>query len=171
MYRYLIFIFLVLCSCTTTPEYEYKLKKVIDGDSLVIESLLDSHEEQVRLLGIDAPEYTQEPWGLRAREFVLENIQPGDELKIETVEPRRDKYGRLLAFVFYSDGNETKLLNEEILESGFAEIFILNKWNAYSSRLKEAEAQAREAGLNIWSSNGMKMSPYQYRKKHKKSSS
>jgi len=134
----------------------------------VIESLLDGHEEEVRLLGIDTPEYTQDPWGKRAREFVLENIQQGEVLAVETVEPRRDKYGRLLAFVFFEDEKEKKFLNEEILEAGFAELYILNKWNSYNSRLKEAEASAREQSLNIWSSNGLKMSPYQYRKKNKK---
>lgn len=161
------FLLLFLCSCTSSHNYDYQVKKVIDGDSLVLESLLDAHEEEVRLLGIDAPEYSQDPWGKRARDFVLQNIQLGEEVGIETVNPSRDKYGRLLAFVFYEEDGETRLLNEEILEAGYAEIFILDKWNAYSTRLKEAEASARESELMIWSSNGLKMSPYQYRKKHK----
>ena len=168
MHKYLILLLFILSSCTVSPDYNYKLNKVKDGDSLVIESLVDGHTEEVRLLGIDTPEYSQEPWGKRAREFVLSQITQGESLSIETAEPVRDKYGRLLAFVFYSENGEKLLLNEEILEHGYAEIFILNKWNSYNQRLKEAEAKARELALNIWSSNGLEMHPYEYRKKFMK---
>jgi len=128
---------------------------------------VDGSEEEVRLLGIDTPEYTQDPWGKRARKFLLSEVSIGESLKIETVNPSRDKYGRLLAFVFYEDeGGEEEFLNEEMLENGFAELYILQKWNVYNDRLKEAEAEAREAKLNIWSMNGTKMRPSEYRKKY-----
>ena len=134
----------------------------------MIESLVDGAEEQVRLLGIDTPEYTQDPWGKRAREFLLSEVSVGESLKVETVNPSRDKYGRLLAFVFYEEDGEEEFLNEEMLEEGFAELYVLQKWNVYSDRLKEAEAEAREGKLNIWSENGIKMHPSEYRKKYMK---
>lgn len=159
---------LFLTSCTSQETFNYKLIEVVDGDSLVLESLETGEEEMTRLLGIDAPEYSQDPWGKRAREFILSEISPGDKLVVKTLREDRDKYGRLLAFVFYKEDDNLEFLNEEILEEGFAEIFVLSEWNAYNDDLKEAEAEAREEKKNIWSSDGIKMRPYEYRKKYMK---
>lgn len=139
--------------------------QVLDGDTIIVESLKDSARERVRFLGIDAPESNQQEWGRRATEFVEMRISQGDELFLETINPPRDKYGRLLAYIFYEKNDKRYLLNEELLRNGLAEVFILNQWCTYNSRLKTAEARAREEKLSIWSSNGLTMSPYKFRQK------
>lgn len=139
--------------------------QVLDGDTIIVESLRDSSRERVRFLGIDAPESDQQEWGRRSTEFVEMRISQGDELYLETINPARDKYGRLLAYIFYEQNDKRYLLNEELLRNGLAEVFILNKWSSYNSLLKTAEARARDEKLNIWSSNGLSMSPYQFRQK------
>jgi micrococcal nuclease len=161
---FLLLLLVLLCSCSVRDP-NYRLLQVLDGDTIIVESLIDSCKDRVRFLGIDAPESNQQEWGRKSTEFVTMRISPGDELFLETLNPPRDKYGRLLAYIFYDSNGKRHFLNEELLFNGLAEVFILNKWANYNTRLKTAEAYARENKLNIWSNNGLTMSPYEFRKK------
>lgn len=118
--------------------------KVPDGDSLNVR-LDGGKRERVRLIGVNAPELDQRPWGERARRFtrsmVLERrvvIEPGAE--------PRDKYGRLLAYVFI-DG---RMLNEELLRNGLAVRLTVPPNTRYTERLAAAEQAARAAVIGIW---------------------
>lgn len=107
--------------------YKAKCRRVIDGDTLVLDIDLGmgiSYRTKVRLLGINAPEIhgvsksSQEyKLGMDAKNFIEENIQEKD-LIIKTHKDRRGKYGRYLAEIFV-DGVS---INQLMLDKGYAVI-------------------------------------------------
>jgi len=175
-----ILILTVLSSCADSGRERYKLVRVIDGDSIKVKKIvskekvaenmqlateiINNTELNIRMLGIDAPEYSQKPWGLRARKFLADMIDK--EVYLEFDLEKFDKYGRTLAYVFNADN---KFLNLEMVKNGYATIFITKINRKYATEFKEAYSKARADNLNIWDDElGLKMSPYQYRKKMKK---
>lgn len=127
---------------------------------------LKSHSCKLRMLGIDTPEMKQQEWGKRAKAFLEDELKDDKYIFIETDIEIKDRYGRLLAYVYDSEGHN---INERILKNGFAELLIIGANNKYATEFKAAEAYAREKELNIWSKEGgLEMSPYKFRKKSKK---
>lgn len=130
---------------------------VHDGDTIEIEKL-----GKVRLIGIDAPEREDSPRdeflqrqgvsATRQREIYRNakafNIRcvKGQTVSLTFDHPPRDRYGRLLAYVYLPDG---RLLNRMLLEQGLAVVY-----RKFTFRMKTdflaAEEQARLAGLGLW---------------------
>lgn len=169
----------LLTSCNHSQHKPYRLVKAFDGDSMLItdyDCKVQCKNLELRLLGIDAPEFSQDPWGKRAKEFLLSQIQDA-KIYIETDFEPHDKYGRTLVYLFYANPSQAdeakniyklKFLNQELLERGYAEIFLLDSNLKYADKLKLAEYQAKNHELNIWSKqDGLKISPYKYRKAQK----
>ncbi len=95
--------------------------EVVDGDTLAVR-LPDGRVEQVRYMGIDAPELDDEDFlGPEAHEVNVE-LAAGTHVWLE-VEPVGDDYlrqrRRILAYVF-GDEERTELLQEELLRRGLA---------------------------------------------------
>ncbi len=91
----------------TSLQREALVTKVIDGDTVVIDG-----GERVRYIGIDTPE--------RGRPFYLQSTARNRELvegkKVELLickERKRDKYGRLLAYVYADEADVSKTLLKE----------------------------------------------------------
>lgn len=93
--------------------YQYKaiLQKVVDGDTLEIDidlgMLVWVHGEKIRLLGVNTPEVYgvkkgSDVWekGNKASEFVKSVLKEHDEVLVETVKDKKEKYGRYLAVVY-----------------------------------------------------------------------
>lgn len=106
--------------------------KVIDGDSLRIE--LRGIQVDLRLLGIDAPEYNQ-PGGEAASEFVKAWLAQGGTIDLEFDKKRYGKYGRLLAWV-WRDGH---LLQEDLVRAGHAQVKWIGKKDKHYQRLMAAK--------------------------------
>jgi len=123
---------------TLKKEY-YLVSKVIDGDTIEL-----SNGEKVRLLGINSPEIG-EPFGLDAKKYLSEMVE-GKNVHLENDSNLRDGYGRLLAFVFIDDKN----INVDLVRSGLAHTFELNKLSKYVKELKDAENYAMANQLGIW---------------------
>jgi micrococcal nuclease len=155
-----------------------ELIKVVDADTLLVNKIIDKSKKEeikIRLLGVDAPEFTQELWGKRAREFVVAELARAEALDYELDHDKKDRYGRTLAYVFYTvsdkqlNAKKKKLLNEELLRNGFAELYMNKENSKYSRVLKSAEASARFSQINIWQKQGgLEMSPSKFRKSKKK---
>jgi micrococcal nuclease len=136
--------------------------RVIDGDSVRVS--VNGRRDEVRLIGIDAPEMGQRPWGRRAKEH-LEDLLFGssENPSIEYDVERRDKYGRLLAYVRTGDG---RFVNEEMLRDGFAVLFTVPPNVRYMKEFRAAQESARDRGLGIWGKRGLREPPYDYRREH-----
>jgi endonuclease YncB( thermonuclease family) len=114
--------------------------RIIDGDTIEI-----AGEERVRLLGIDTPEKGQYFYE-EARDR-LKDIIGGREIVLEPDTTDRDKYDRLLRYVYV---NRTELVNIMLVEEGLARVLVIPPDRGYEEELLEAEAWARQKLLGLW---------------------
>ncbi|MFP3470922.1 thermonuclease family protein, partial [Micrococcus sp. SIMBA_144] len=72
----------------------------------------------------------------------------GEKVGIEIDVSERDKYGRLLAYVWIGD----QMFNEMLLEEGLARVAYIYQPNVkYVDQFQEIQRQAQEEGKGIWS--------------------
>ncbi len=141
-----------------------RVTKVYDGDTIGV--LLHRKEEKVRLIGIDAPEIGQKPWGKRAKEYITDVLSKSDwKVRLEFDIELRDKYNRILAYVWTKD---SKMINLLMLENGFAVLFTVPPNLKYIDNLIIAQKEARQKKLGIWGKIGLKERPIDYRKEQER---
>jgi len=129
--------------------------EIIDGDTIRCGAL-----GRVRLLLIDTPERDQQPWGGRAREALAELLPVGSEARLETDVQPRDRYRRLLAYVYRTDGLQ---VNEMMVRNGFAEVVVYPPNVRHVEVLRQARALARAARLGLWSTDASDCPPRDHR--------
>jgi len=115
-----LFWVILLSGSIATVSYAqtYTVERVIDGDTIVV-TTSEGKSETVELIGIDTPESkpndkakrdskrtgkdleTINKMGQEATEFVKGLIKEGQEVELEFDVQERDKYGRILAYVYY----------------------------------------------------------------------
>lgn len=128
------------------------LSQHVDGDTIKVE-FSGGKVETIRLLLIDTPETVkpntpEQPFGKEASDYMKQRLIKDTVVEIERGIEERDKYGRLLAYV-YKDG---ELINSELLEKGLARIAYVYEPNTkYLDELKKAEKKARDQKIGIWS--------------------
>ena len=131
------------------PNDTYEVVRVVDGDTFVIE--YEGKQEKVRLIGIDTPESVH-PDEEKNTEFGDEvsnyskNILTGKEVLLEFDVEKRDKYGRLLAYV-YLDG---QMYNKILLEKGYAKIATYPPNVKYVEDFTKLQKEARENKQGLW---------------------
>lgn len=119
--------------------------RVIDGDTFEIEG-----GDRVRLLGINTPERGQPLYGNAT--YFLKNKIEGKNITMMADAVKTDKYGRRLRYVFIGG----IFINEEIIRSGFANIYMLSPNGKYFARLRDAERYAIENSLGLWMTGARK---------------
>ena len=127
-----------------------RVERVVDGDTIKVAAA--GGAETVRYIGVDTPE-TKKPgtpvqcFGKRASRQ-NERLVEGQRVRLVVgVEPR-DRYGRLLAYVFrQSDG---AFVNERLLQGGFARTLTIAPNDRYAARFAAVQARARAAGTGLW---------------------
>jgi micrococcal nuclease len=133
-----------------TDEATGRVTRVFDGDTAVVE--IDGRREIIRFLGVDTPEtdgpYTRrERCGAEATRFTRDALD-GKIVRLLFDGPdRRDKHGRLLAYVLLADGSSH---NEALLVAGFATYyrrFDYGKKSVY----RTLEKTARKRRVGLWS--------------------
>lgn len=118
-----------------------KVAAVIDGDTIEIEG-----GQRVRYLGIDTPEIGQ-PFYEEARNKNKELVL-GKNVRLEVCKSEpRDKYGRLLAYVYVNQA----MVNKEILISGYARILIIPPCGIEKAEeFRQYQKAAMEKKLGLW---------------------
>jgi micrococcal nuclease len=135
---------------TTSNLIPVELVKVTDGDTIVVK--VDDKEEKVRFLLIDTPESVDpnepvQPFAKDASAFTKKQLSNGD-LSLELDVSERDKYGRLLAYVWVGD----KMLNELLLEKGYARVaYIFAPNTKYVDQFQVIQKTAQKKAVGIWS--------------------
>ncbi|MYL33902.1 hypothetical protein GLW05_09850 [Pontibacillus yanchengensis] len=148
-------------------EYTATVERVVDGDTIKIESSILG-ADTVRYLNIDTPEtyhmdsydsslittnpnHSQKYHGVQATEHLQTLLQPGDEVTLDVSEEVTDDYGRLLAEVIRtSDGLNTNL---NMVEKGYAVTYFIapigseETYQMYQQAAKTAQAN----NFGIWS--------------------
>jgi micrococcal nuclease len=126
-----------------TPGERFTVKRVIDGDTV---ELLGG--DRLRLLGIDTPE-KDEPFYDRARQF-LETLTLGKTARIEFGNRRRDRYGRLLGYLYI----DSLFVNKVILENGLGYLYLFDDNEPNSPEVQQllaAQRRALENKTGLWS--------------------
>lgn len=142
--------------------YDYAnvlVTRVVDGDTIQLED-----GEKVRLIGIDTPEVfessklyrdsrktnqdinTIKALGKRSSEFVRKLVE-GKRVRLEFDVEKRDRYKRLLAYVFLSDGT---FVNAEIVRQGYASLLTYPPNVKYSDEFVKLYREAREEKRGLW---------------------
>ena len=85
--------------------------------------------------------------GKRATAYVESLVKPGDTITIEFDVQERDRYKRLLGYVYLSNG---KMLNEEIVKAGYANVMTIPPDVKYKDRFLKAYKYARERKRGLW---------------------
>jgi len=135
----------------------YRVIKVIDGDTIDVE--YRGVTTRVRLIGVDTPESVDprtrvECFGkesaVRASELMLNK-----EIALEQdpSQGERDRYGRLLAYIFLQDGTN---VNKLLIEEGYAHEYTYNKSYKYQQEFKAAEEKARLEKRGLWAEKACK---------------
>ena len=123
---------------------------VYDGDTIRVK--LDSGDSEiVRLIGVDAPELGDNRAEVRFLAFMSKRFAfyhlYRERVKLVFDWERRDKYDRLLAFVF----TDNRLFNEFILLEGFASVFLKYPYREdFREKLEAAHQEARDQGRGFW---------------------
>ncbi len=125
--------------------------RVADGDTLTVR--FDSGEEEtLRLLDIDTPETVhpsrpEECFGAQASDYTKTLMR--QRVRVEPM--GRDRYGRLLAYVWTGDGEDGVLWNVRLLEEGLAVYNDFGNPGRYADRTRAAAEEAMLAGVGLWS--------------------
>ncbi len=129
----------------------YTLKKFVDGDTFWID---DSSATgiKVRLIGMDTPESRntrnkqKHPMGKEVADYVKQMLT-GQRVQLELDVQHRDRYGRILAYVFLEDGTH---LNAHLLEKGYALLMTVPPNVKYADEFYAMQVKARQAKLGLW---------------------
>jgi micrococcal nuclease len=136
--------------------------EVHDGDTVSVS--VDQKREKVRLIGIDAPEMGQKPWGEKAKKHLDTLLSSsGRKVKLEYDVEKKDKYGRILAYLWTTNGEMINLL---MLKNGYAMLFTFPPNVKHVNEFRAAQREARDGRLGIWSEEGLKERPGDYRRQH-----
>ncbi len=127
---------------------------VVDGDTVRVR--VDGREETVRYIGVDTPE-TKRPGGPvecfgPAASAANQRLVGGREVRLEVGEEDRDRYDRLLAYVYRA--GDGRLVNETLLHEGYARPLAIAPNVDHADAFSALADEAREAGRGLWSACG-----------------
>ena len=122
---------------------------VVDGDTIEV-LLADGAEEDVRYIGIDTPESVKpgEPvqcGALRASD-ANERLVAGRRVRLQFDAERRDRYGRLLAYVYVGE----LFVNAELVRRGLARTLTIEPNDSFAPSLRRLESAAGRTGRGLW---------------------
>ena len=135
-------------SATTTDGFTYiTVKRVVDGDTIELEN-----GEKVRYIGVNSPESVDprravQCFGKEASRFNKELIE-GKRVRLEKDISNKDKYGRLLRFVYLEDGT---FVNLKLVADGYARVYTYPPDVSHSEEFRAAEKEARDEKRGLWS--------------------
>ncbi len=146
-----------------------KVAKVVDGDGLIVTNLFNKQEEEIRLLGIDAPELRMcgkldqderethiagqllMKMGRMAQKFMIEVVPPETNVTIaQEKENLTDAYGRTLAYVYLQDGT---FVNADLVRNGYAMVMTVPPNVKFADEFVKLQQEARENNRGLWAPN------------------
>jgi len=121
---------------------------VVGGDTIDVQ--LDGRTVRVRYLGINTPETKHptrgvEPFGPEA-DAANRRLVEGKTVRLELDVQPRDRYQRLLAYVYVGD----LMVNAELVRQGYAQVATFPPNVRYQDRFRALQQEAREAQRGLW---------------------
>ena len=133
---------------STPAPVEGTVVRVVDGDTIHVR--IGARVEKVRYIGVNTPEVHhptkgEEPGGREAAE-VNRRLVEGQAVRLELDVQERDRYGRLLAYVWIGD----LMINAELVRLGYAQVMPIPPNVRYQEMFLKLQREAREAGRGLW---------------------
>lgn len=134
----------------------------VDGDTIHV-TMPDGSDEKIRFIGVNTPESTirHEPYGKEASNYTKRRLPVGTVVWLETDVRLRDKYGRILAYVWLRPPRSAspaevraRMFNAELLLKGFAQLMTIPPDVAYADAFVPMQSEAREAARGLWALPG-----------------
>lgn len=119
--------------------------QIIDGDTIDVSQ--DGQEYRLRYIGMDTPE-RDEPF-YREATAANESLVAGQTILLVKDVSETDRYGRLLRYVYLTDGT---FVNAELVRLGFAQIATFPPDVRHQALFQQLQQEAREAGRGLWAS-------------------
>ena len=128
--------------------------KVVDGDTITVES--DGVREVIRLIGINTPESVDprrpvECFGKEASSYAASLLSQRRVLLVaDTSQANRDRYNRLLRYVYLDNG---VFVNQRLIEEGYAYEYTYGSPYRFQTIFKAAETEAKQQQKGLWNSS------------------
>ena len=145
----------LLMSCgsgaTTENKVLITILKVVDGDTVDID--VDGRTERVRLIGVNTPE-TKHPtkpiecFGPEASAYLKQLLPRGTAVRIERDVEARDRYGRLLLYLYL--GSNDLFINLDLVSRGYGTPMSIEPNTFHRNDFVRAAAQAEAANVGLW---------------------
>lgn len=145
----------VSCTARVSPDAGGRVSgsvtRVVDGDTIHVR-FADTTEE-IRLIGVDTPETVHptkavECWGPEASQHTKTLLAPGTTVFVTRDIEARDRFGRLLAYVYRASDNV--FINEELVAGGWARPFPYEPNTSLASVFAHAAHNAQAMKLGLW---------------------
>jgi micrococcal nuclease len=122
--------------------------RIVDGDTIHVR--VGDRVEKVRYIGINTPEVHhprkgEEPGGRDAM-AVNRALVAGRQVRLETDVQARDRYGRLLAYVWIGD----TMVNAELVRRGYAQVMTIPPNVRHQALFLKLQREARDGGHGLW---------------------
>ena len=122
--------------------------RVVDGDTIYVQ--LADRVEKIRYIGVNTPEIHhptrgEEPGG-RAAAAVNRRLVGGRHVRLELDVRTRDRYGRLLAYVWVGE----TMVNAELVRQGYAQVMTVPPNVRYQDLFVSLQRESRDAGRGLW---------------------
>jgi len=120
----------------------------------------NSQPQKVRLIGLDAPDLKQTPWGeaAKARLMMLVMNQP---VLLESDRQSQDAFGRVLGYLWLGQ----QLVNRQLVAEGYVLAVPRSPNLKYQELLMRAQETARLVGKGIWNPDRpLRQTPTEFRK-------
>jgi len=122
--------------------------RIVDGDTIHV--TIGDRLEKVRYIGVNTPEIHHpkkgaEAGGRQARDLNRELVF-GRRVRLELDAQERDRYGRLLAYVWVGD----VMINAELVRRGYAQVMTVPPNVRYQNLFVKLQREARETGRGLW---------------------
>jgi micrococcal nuclease len=130
-----------------------RVVRVVDGDTVRVRIDGRRGAETVRYIGIDTPESVRPGTPVQcfaeAASTFNRRLVGGRRVKLVLGRERRDRYGRLLAYVFVTGGLRT-FVNAELVRRGYARTLTISPNTQYARRFSALQTDARARRLGLW---------------------
>jgi micrococcal nuclease len=149
-----LLVVLVGCGAQPTGERTGAVTRVVDGDTIHV--ALGGRDEKVRYIGVDTPESVKpgtpvQCFAKRASAYNA-RLVAGERVRLVLDAERRDRYGRLLAYVYRE--RDGLFVNAALVRGGYATPLTIPPNVAHEQQFRRLAAAARRRGRGLWSACG-----------------